>query len=252
MEVLGVITARGGSKSILNKSIADCAGHPLMFYTIEAAKQATEINRLILSTDDKKFADLGRAYGVEVPFMRPAEFATDEATDIQVFEHALSELEIQESYRPDIIVHLRPTTPLKATADIDTAIAMLKQHPEATSVRSVCEPLHTPFKMYRTDGEFLTPILAKDYPEVFEKYPEAYNMPRQLLPKVWRHSGYIDVVRARVVSNDHSMSGNQILPFPFDPRRDIDIDSPLELQLATRIIEEMRKKGKEPWMEDAF
>lgn len=252
MKVLGVITARGGSKSIPHKSIAECAGHPLIAYTIEATKHAQTLDRIVLSTDDESFAKLGLELGVEVPFMRPAEFATDEATDLQVFQHVLSELERTEGYKPDIVVHLRPTTPLKSSADIDSAVNLLKANHNASSARSVCEPPHTPFKMYRTDGEFLTPILSNDYPDVFDNYPEAYNMPRQALPKVWRHSGYVDVVRTEVIREENSMSGSRILPFVFDQRRDIDIDSPSELQLAAEVIGEVRSRGKEPWMSDAF
>lgn len=247
-EVLGIITARGGSKSIPQKSIVSCAGKPLMYYTIETAKRATAITRLIISTDDEDMAAYARSQGVEVPFMRPAELAEDTTPDLPVFEHVLAELRTREAYVPDVVVHLRPTTPLKKASDIDAGIALLLAHPEAQSVRSICEPLHTPFKMYnmREDG-FLEPLLSKVFPEVFEKYPEAYNMPRQLLPKVWRHSGYVDVVRAAVISELHSMSGTKIFPLQFEKWRDVDIDSPYELFMAGNIIENLRKEGKESW-----
>lgn len=247
-QVLGIITARGGSKSILKKSVALCAGHPLMYYTIEAAKRASSITRLIISTDDEEMAEYAKSQGVEVPFMRPKELAEDLTPDLPVFEYVLGELKKRESYVPDVVVHLRPTTPLKKASDIDKGVELLLSHPEAESVRSICEPLHTPFKMgtVREDG-FFEPLLLKVFPEVFEKYPEAFNMPRQLLPKVWRHSGYVDVIRPEVITEMRSMSGTKILPFQFEKWRDVDIDSPYELALASQIIEHLRKEGKESW-----
>ncbi len=248
-EVLAVILARGGSKSIPKKSIAPCAGKPLMYYTIEAAKHAKTITRLIISTDDEEMAEVARSYGVEVPFMRPKELAQDTTPDLPVFEHVLSELKARENYVPDVVVHLRPTTPLKKAEDIDKGVELLLSRPDAQSVRSTCEPLHTPFKMYTLDEEsgFLQPLLPKVFPDVFEKYPEAYNMPRQLLPKVWRHSGYVDVIRPEVITELHSMSGSKILPLPFEKWRDIDIDSPFEISLAEKVIEKLKGEGKETW-----
>lgn len=249
MEVLGVIVARGGSKSIPNKSIAPCAGNPLMYYTIQAARASTKINRLIISTDSQEMAEYARSQGVEVPFMRPAELAEDTTPDLPVFEHVLKELEEREGYVPDMIVHLRPTTPLKKTADIDAGITLLAEHPEVDSVRSVCEPLHTPFKMYTQNSTgLLEPLLTKVFPDVFKEYPEAFNMPRQLLPPILRHSGYVDVIRASVISKDHSMSGTRMLPLPFEKWRDVDIDSPFELAQASAIIEQATREGKTIWM----
>lgn len=248
IEVLGIITARGGSKSILKKSIAECARKPLMYYTIEAAKRATSITRLIISTDDEEMAAYAKSQGVEVPFMRPKELAEDLTPDLPVFEHVLAELKKRENYVPDMVVHLRPTTPLKKASDIDKGVEILLSHPEAQSVRSVCEPLHTPFKMYNMSGDgFLEPLLSKAFPEVFEKYLEAYNMPRQLLPKVWRHSGYVDIIRSEVIVDLRSMSGMKIFPLQFEDWRDVDIDSPYELSMAENIIKNLHKEGRESW-----
>lgn len=247
MEVLGIITARSGSESIKNKSIALCAGRPLIEYTIEAAKGSKRISRLIISTDSEEYADIARKNGVEVPFLRPAELAKNDTPDLPVFVHALGFLEQSEGYIPDAVVHLRPTTPLKSAKDIDAAVEILSLNSDATSVRSVCEPMHTPFKMYRSDEKYLSPILAKDYPDVFEKYPEAFNMPRQVLPKVWRHSGYVDVIRTETITEMNSMSGGKILPFEFESWRDVDIDTPKELEMAEQIIYLAQKEGKSIW-----
>ena len=144
--VLGVILARGGSKSIPAKNISPCAGKPLLFYTVMAAQNARLISRLIISTDDEEIAAVARGLGVEVPFMRPKELAEDQTSDLPVFQHALAYLKEKEGYMPDAVVHLRPTTPLKSSQDIDRGIELLFDNSDATAVRSVCTPLHTPFK----------------------------------------------------------------------------------------------------------
>lgn len=248
-KILGVIPARGGSKSIPGKNIFLCAGYPLIYYTIQAAKNSRLILRLMVSTDSKEIAETARNLGVEAPFVRPKDLAKDDTPDLPVFQHALTWLKEKEGYEPEIVVHLRPTTPLKSAADIDKGIELLLKNPDADSVRSVCRPLHTPFKMYQLEegNRFLKPLLSKVYPEVFEKYPEAFNMPRQLLPQVWRHSGYVDVIRPRVILEKNSMSGTKILPLFFEEWRDIDIDSLKELKYAEEVIRSLREKGKESW-----
>jgi len=249
MEVLGLILARGGSKSIPKKNIYPCAGKPLLYYTIRAAQESKLITRLAISTDDEEIAGVARGYGVEVSFMRPRELAQDQTPDLPVFQHALTWFKEHESYMPEVVVQLRPTTPLKASEDIDKGIQTLFDNPEADSVRSICEPLHTPFKMYQREehDKFLKPLLTEVYPEVFKKYPEAFNMPRQLLPVVWRHSGYVDVIRPRIILDKNSMNGAKILPLFFDQWRDIDIDSLKELKYAESVISSLNKKGKESW-----
>ena len=247
-EVLGIIVARGGSKSIPKKSIYPCAGNSLIYYTIQAAKKAPTISRLIISTDDPEMAAVARSHGVEVPFMRPAELAQDDTLDLPVFQHALEWLEREEKYVPDVVVHLRPTTPLKKASDIDAGVAMLLSNPDAESVRSICEPHHTPFKMYRLkdDRSFLEPILQQEHAELYAQHTEPYNMPRQKLPVIWRHSGYVDVIRPEVIRRG-SMSGTKILPLKFEKWRDVDIDTRRDLEYAAMIIEELRKKSQNPW-----
>lgn len=247
-EVLAVIVARGGSKSIPKKSIALCAGNPLLFYSVKAAQGAEHITRLIISTDDPEMAETARSLGVEVPFMRPKELAEDDTLDLPVFQHALEWLEQNEGYTPDVVVHLRPTTPLKKTSHIDEGIRLLLENLEAESVRSICEPHHTPFKMYRLreGSPYLEPILQEEFRDFYAQHAEPYNMPRQKLPVIWRHSGYVDVIRPHVIRGG-SMSGKKILPLHFEKWRDVDIDSPRDLAYAELIIDELKKRGELVW-----
>lgn len=243
MRILGIIPARGGSKSIPYKNIYPLAGKPLLAYTIAAAKSSKLIGRTILTTDDVKIAAVGKRYGVEVPFMRPAELSGDTTPDLPVFEHALNWLKRHDGYVPDIIVHLRPTSPLKCGTDIDRATRLLIGDPKADSVRSVAPPPQTPFKMWTEDKKtgYLKPILTKNFPEVFKKLGSPYDMPRQILPRTLEYSAFIEVLRYNTIMKQHSMSGRKILPFHYDEWRNIDIDSMREL-----IYAEFTLKGLSP------
>lgn len=148
MEVLAIIPARSGSKSVIDKNIRIVAEKPMLAWSIEHAKASRLINRVIVSTDSERYADIAREYGAEVPFIRPAEYATDTALDIDVFRHALNWLAENEGYHPDIVVQLRPTYPKRNPKDIDAMIEMLANAPEADSVRSVALAGEVPYKMW--------------------------------------------------------------------------------------------------------
>jgi len=113
LEVLALIPARGGSKSIPRKNIKPLAGFPLIAYSIAAGIAAETVTRVIVSTEDEQIAKIAKSYGAEVPFLRPAEFALDNTPDLPVFEHALKWLQENEQYEPNIIVQLRPTSPFR-------------------------------------------------------------------------------------------------------------------------------------------
>lgn len=206
-KVLGLVLARGGSKRLPNKNIKELNGKPLIAYTIEAAKGSKYLDRVITSTDSEEIAKVARQYGSETPFMRPAEFATDAATDYPVFTHALKWLEENEDYKPDIVVQLRPTSPLRTTKHIDDAIELLYNHPNADSVRTVAEPQQTPYKMYSVaDDGCLEPLLR------IEGEKESFNLPGQKLPKAYKHVGYVDVMWYDTLMVKKQMTGEKIVP----------------------------------------
>ncbi len=130
-EVLAIIPARGGSKGIPRKNIRPFAGHPLIAYSIAAALQAGSVSRVIVTTDDKEIGAIARQYKAETPFLRPNELAGDDTLDLPVFKHALTWLAENENYHPDLVVHLRPTTPLRPPDLVDNAVHLLWTHPEA-------------------------------------------------------------------------------------------------------------------------
>jgi N-acylneuraminate cytidylyltransferase len=220
-EVLAIIPARGGSKGIPRKNIKLFAGHPLIAYSIAAGVQAESVTRVIVSTDDEEIAAVARQYGAEVPFLRPAELAQDQTLDLPVFQHALRWLEEREVYRPEVVVQLRPTSPVRPPALVDEAVSILLEHPEADSVRGVVPAGQNPHKMWRIDPQTGVMKNLLDVPGV----DEPYNAPRQILPPVYWQTGHIDAIRPRAI-HAGSMSGKIILPVMVDPAYTVDIDTP--------------------------
>ncbi|GAP05305.1 MAG TPA: transferase [Anaerolinea thermolimosa] len=220
-EVLAIIPARGGSKGIPRKNVRLFAGHPLIAYSIAAARQSELVTRVIVSTDDEEIARVARDYGAETPFLRPAELAQDQTLDLPVFQHALRWLEEQEGYQPELVVQLRPTSPVRPPALVDEAVQILLAHPEAHSVRGVVPAGQNPHKMWRIDPQNGQMIPLLQVPGL----EEPYNAPRQVLPPVYWQTGHIDVIRPEVIRKG-SMSGQVILPVMVDPAYTVDIDTP--------------------------
>src|SRR3989338_4967009 len=146
--VVAVIQARGGSKGVPRKNIRDLGGFPLIADSVVACKLAQSIERTIVSTDDSEIAEIARSFGADVPFMRPAEYAKDDSTDKQVFDHAMGWFEKNEGYAPDYWIQIRPTTPLREPSLLDEAVAKIQLHSEATSLVSVHEIEESPGKMF--------------------------------------------------------------------------------------------------------
>jgi len=217
MNVLAVIPARAGSKSVVNKNIRDFNGKPMLAYSIEHAKASKYINRVILSTDSREYALIGQEYGAEIPFIRPEEYATDEALDIDVFYHCLKFLKENEGYRADVVVQLRPTYPIRNVEDIDKMIEVLLNDKEIDSVRSIVTATEIPYKMWKRSEEgILKPILTE--------IKEAYNMPRQALPKIYYQNASIDVTRGDIILKERSMSGEKIYGYELSQNFDIDTE----------------------------
>lgn len=221
MQVLAVIPARSGSKGIPHKNIRIVAGKPLIAHSIEQARASRTITRTIVSTDSELYAEIARKFGAEVPFIRPAEFARDDSTDLEVFQHALGWLREHEGYQPDVCVHLRPTHPVRKVQDIDAIVEILLSNPNIDSVRSVVPAEETPYKMWlRSPDGFLTPVASLDV-------EEPYNLPRQLLPPAYVQNASIDAVRSDVIVKHKSMTGRRIHGYVMEAFHDIDTEEQL-------------------------
>lgn len=218
MNILAIVPARSGSKSVVNKNIRLINNKPMMAYSIEHALNSKLINRVIVSTDSEEYAEIARQYGAEVPFIRPAEYATDTALDIDVFRHALTFLKETEGYEADIVVQLRPTYPYRDPADIDAMIQLMIDDPQTDAVRSVMLNEVVPHKMwYMADDNQITPILTD--------IPEAYNMPRQQLPKTYYQNGNVDVLRPANIFEMNSMTGKKIKGYEMKEMYDVDTEA---------------------------
>jgi len=230
IEVLGIIPARGGSKTIPRKNLKAFAGFPLIAYSIAAGLQSQLITRVIVSTDDEEIAEVSQRFGADVPFLRPEEYAQDQTPDLPVFEHALNWLSREEGYQPEIVVQLRPTSPLRRMWHIDEAVRSLVEHPQVDSVRTVVIPFQNPFKMWTiADDGMLRPLLET-------QFKEPYNMPRQALPDVYWQTGYVDAAWSRTILQKKSMTGDHILPLIIDPGDWVDLDSPDDWQRAEQRV----------------
>lgn len=234
MKVLALILARGGSKGVPGKNIKELLGKPLIAHTIEEAKKSRYINRIVLSTDDSKIAEVGEKYGAEVPFMRSAELAQDDTLDLPVILHALEWLKEHEEYVPDIIAHLVPTAPLRRAEHIDYGIELLLKHPDADAVRSVVKAPKHPLKCWRLENNHLTPFIP---PEVYG-FKEPYNMPRQKLPEAYVNNGAVNIIKRDTILNKHSITGDVIYGFEMPEKNSVNIDSELDFKLAEIFLKE--------------
>lgn len=202
-------------------------GKTLLAHAITHARAARLVGRVIVSTDSPAYAAHARRHGAETPFLRPKRFARDNSTDLEVFQHALQWLRRHENYVPDIVVHLRPTCPLRHPSDIDAMIRLLHGTPKASAARSVAPASQTPFKMWFMDRR-------GRLSSVVRSIPEAYNKPRQSLPRVYIQNACIDVTRGRTIAAG-SMTGKRIRGYLMD--HFIDIDHEVDLRRAKGLMD---------------
>lgn len=221
LSVLVVIPARGGSKGISGKNIRSFSGYPLIAWSIAAGKASKFSPRVIVSTDDPNIAAVAREWGAETPFLRPSEFAQDNTTDLPVFVHALDWLNEHEGYKPDLVIQLRPTSPIRPQSCVDDAIEVMLAHLDADSVRGVVPAGQNPHKMWRLDPNGLEPM--RNLLDV-EGIDEPYNAPRQILPPVFWQTGHIDVIKPSVIMSG-TMSGARVYPTLIDPAFTVDLDN---------------------------
>ena len=227
-KVLAIIPARGGSKGLPRKNILPIAGKPLIVWSIDTAKESQYIDRCIVSTDDKVIAILAKKYGAEVPFIRPYELAQDNSPTLPVLQHTLRYLEEKENYKPYIIFLLEPTAPLRDVSEVDNAIQMLVDDPDADSIRGVIESFQTPYKMWKIEEKYLIPLM--------EGEGATHCAPRQSLKKAYWQNGYIFAYKYDTIMKKNSIVGDKILPYIMSPEKNIDIDTKDDLERMEYIL----------------
>ena len=206
-DVVAVIPARAGSKGVIDKNIKSLAGHPLLTYSIAAARLANRIDRIIVSTDSEKYANIAREYGAEVPFLRPDEISGDNSTDYDFVRHLLDWMLCNERALPEYIVHLRPTTPLREAKYIDAAIKRIKQANSATALRSVHEMSESAYKGFEIEGDCLKSIGLNSFAL------DVFNNPRQNFKKTYQGNGYVDIIKTTYVIENNKLHGDHVIAF---------------------------------------
>lgn len=226
--VLGVVTARGGSKGVPRKNIRVLAGKPLLAYTAEAAIASRRLSRVILSTDDEEIAEVGRRCGLEVPFLRPSELATDSTPTLPVLQHAVKFLE-HEGSRYEAICLLQPVTPLRTAADIDGCVELLESTGADAVVTVAAVPLeYNPHWVYLQDSHGLLRISTG----------ETNPIPRrQELPPAFYREGSVYVMRRGVLMEGNSLYGERLAGYIVDPSCRTNIDSLEDWKRAEALIE---------------
>jgi CMP-N,N'-diacetyllegionaminic acid synthase len=233
LRILGVVTARGGSKGLPGKNLRLLAGKPLVAHTIDTARESKAFDRVILSTDDDAIADLARSRGCDVPFMRPPDLARDETPHLPVLQHAVQWLADHQSYNPDAVMILQPTSPRRRAQDIRDSIALLEQS-GADSVVSVSEvPAHyNPMRTLRIDARGWATLFVTG-----ERVRMRINR-RQDMPQAWTMNGAIYLFRTTVVrDSDPSLYGNSTAAYVMPAEFGVSIDSLDDWNEVERLLE---------------
>lgn len=229
MRALGLIPARGGSKGIPRKNLAPLGGRPLLQWTCEAARASRRLSRTVLSTDDPEIREAGRSWGVEAPFVRPAELAADETPMIDVVLHAVRAVEAGGP-GPDVIVLLQPTSPFRRAEHIDACVARLEETGCDTVVSVVGVPHRFgPGSLMKLEGERLVPVA----PLVLR---------RQEKERLYARNGPAVLgVRREVALSRGTLYGDDCRPLVMNEADSVDIDDPLDLAWAEFLL--ARREG---------
>jgi CMP-N,N'-diacetyllegionaminic acid synthase len=232
-EIIGLITARGGSKSVPGKNIKLLAGKPLIAWTIEVALRCKDLSRIIVSTDDEKIAEVARQWGAEVPFIRPPELSQDDSSHISVVLHAIRWLEEKEGYCPDYIMLLQPTSPFRTTADIQQAINLAKDR-DAVAVASVSNTKTHPYLCKRIlDDGALTEFMKTDI-----EY-----LRRQVFPAAYVENGAIYLSKRSSLLQDQVFLPEGTIAYVMPEERSLDIDTPWDWYMAELILKDQYNKN---------
>jgi N-acylneuraminate cytidylyltransferase len=226
---LAIIPARGGSKGLPNKNINSIAGKPLIAWSIEQAIASAGIDRVLVSTDSQDIAEIARSYGAEAPFIRPAAFATDTATTESAMMHAIEWLDYKESYKPDNVILLQATSPIRYKNAIDNALEEFTTH-KADSLLSTCEFWHFLWQ------DRHAPSALYD----FKNRPRRQDISQENLK--FKENGSIYITNREVLMSFKNRLGGSVAMYVMSDEESIEIDTQLDWMLAETIL--INSKGR--------
>ena len=223
-KILAIIPARSGSKGLKDKNIKDLKGKPMLAYTIEAAIESNIFDDIVLSTDSEKYAEIGRDFGAQVPFLRPDDLSTDEATTKDAMVYTLERLKA-EGKNYDYFMILQPTSPLRTAENIRGAVDLLFEK-EALSVVSVCEADHPPLYMNTLDETLsLNNFIQKDI-----------KSRRQELPTYYRINGAIYICQVDYYLENGDLYNEKSYAYIMDKKNSIDVDDEMDFIIAETLL----------------
>ncbi len=233
ISVLGVVTARGGSRGIPGKNIAPLLGKPLISYTVKAAKESKLLTRCIVSTDSEEIAAIARSDGAEVPFLRPPELATDSALALDVLRQAITWFQECERQTFDYVMMLQPTSPLRTGEDIDACIRIAAED-DADSVFSMKRiPDFAPEKLKLVVGGEIRPFFQEE---------RGQSAPRHKGPEVYKRNGAIYLTKTVLIMRG-DMFGQKSMAYVMPEGCSVDINEPADLELAEFWMKKLHLHG---------
>jgi len=230
--ILGVIPARGGSKSVPRKNLALLNGKPMLYYTIEAAQQSKLLTNFVVSSEDEEIIRVAKSFGAPAPFVRPAELASDEAPSLPVVQHAVREIEGREGVTFDYVVLLQATSPLRNGADIDAALEKLIETGADSVVSVVRVAHHHPARMRFIENDLLVQLPMGE-PKEMQR--------RQDLPPVYIRNGAIFATKRSIVMDQNSMLGSVSRPYVMPESRSANVDTKFDFLVVEVMMQHPEK-----------
>jgi N-acylneuraminate cytidylyltransferase len=237
LNIVSIIPARSGSKGVPGKNLRILGGVPLIAWSIISSTKSNNINRTIVSTDSAEYAEISKNWGAEVPYLRPSEISQDNSTDLDFVLHALNFLKDDEGI-PDLLIHLRPTTPFRDPSIIDSAIEFAVDNFEnMTALRSVHEMSESAYKTFEISqkGDLVTTFTNKNA-------LDQSNMNRQTFPSTYTANGYIDVLLPRYILHAGELHGNKVKPFLTTKAVEVDTEEDFEfLEIQLKMLPKFKE-----------
>ncbi len=197
----------------------DLGGFPLIAYSIAACKLSKNIDRIVVSTEDKEIAMIAKSFGAEIPFVRPPELSQDNSTDVGFLRHFFDNIDVEE------VALIRPTTPFRDPKIVDEAIEQyFKIRDKITGFRTVSEINENPYKVYKIEDN-----ICRGFFPNFNGEENYTNLPRQTFPKAYMGNGHIDIVKKETALQNTTFGS---IIYSYTCQKEIDIDSPFDLKLA--------------------